>query len=270
MFRIGCSGWNYASWRESFYPKGLPPSRWLEHYASVFDTVEVNNTFYRLARAEAVARWAKQTPDGFCFAIKSSRYLTHMRRLTDIDRGVKRLYEPLEPLQRADRFGPMLWQLPPNFQRNQERLARMLEALPPGRHAFEFRHPSWFCEDVYELLRWHAVALAIGDRPGLDFQSHEITADFTFVRFHHGRRGRRGNYSQSELREWAARLVDWGQRVDVYAYFNNDWEVFAPRNARDLRRMVAARVGVDASRLADVAPAALDGDGAVAAAVAGR
>ncbi|MEY2515990.1 MAG: hypothetical protein QOJ89_3348 [bacterium] len=240
MIRIGCSGWNYASWRESFYPKGLPASRWLEHYASVFETVEVNTTFYRLARAEAVARWVTQTPAGFCFAVKSSRYLTHMKRLTDLDRGVRRLYEPLEPLSRANRFGPMLWQLPPNFKRDDERLARALEALPPGRHAYEFRHSSWFCDEVYDLLRWHGAALAIGDRPGLDFQSHEITADFTYVRFHHGRRGRRGNYSQSELREWAARIAEWGSSVDVFAYFNNDWEVFAPRNAVDLRRMVGA------------------------------
>jgi uncharacterized protein YecE (DUF72 family) len=243
VIRIGCSGWNYRSWRDEFYPKGLPASRWLEYYASVFDTVEINTTFYRLARRESVERWARQTPEGFCFAVKSSRYLTHMKRLTDLDRGVQRLYEPLEPLAEAGRFGPMLWQLPPNFQRDDARLARALGALPPGRHTFEFRHPSWFCDDVYELLRWHGVALAIGDRRGLEFQTHEITADFTFVRFHYGWRGRRGNYSQSELREWARRLAEWGERVDVYAYFNNDWEVFAPRNARALRRMLAAEVG---------------------------
>jgi uncharacterized protein YecE (DUF72 family) len=135
----------------------------------------------------------------------------------------------------------MLWQLPPNFQRDDERLARALDALPPGRHTFEFRHASWFCDEVYELLRWHGVALAIGDRRGLEFQTHEITAGFTFVRFHYGHRGRRGNYSQSELREWAQRIASWSSRdIDVYAYFNNDWEAFAPRNALALRRMVAA------------------------------
>ncbi len=245
VIRIGCSGWNYASWRESFYPKGLAASRWLEHYASVFDTVEVNTTFYRLARRDAVARWAQQTPPGFCCAIKSSRYLTHMKRLTDLDRGVQRLYEPLEPLAEAGRFGPMLWQLPPNFRRDDARLAAALERLPAGRHTFEFRHPSWFCDEVYELLRWHGVALTIGDRPEVaDFQSREITADFTYVRFHHGHRGRRGNYSQAELREWARQVADWGRSIDVYAYFNNDWEVFAPRNALSLRRMVATEAGV--------------------------
>jgi uncharacterized protein YecE (DUF72 family) len=241
VIRIGCSGWNYASWRGDFYPKGVGPSRWLEHYATVFDTVEVNTTFYRLARREAVERWVRQTPERFCFAVKSSRYLTHMKRLTDLDRGVERLYEPLAPLGDASRLGPVLWQLPPNFQRNDERLALALDHLPAGRHTFEFRHPSWFCDEVYELLRWHGVALAIGDRPEVaPFQSHELTADFTYVRFHYGHRGRRGNYSQTELREWAARIAGWGAAVDVYAYFNNDWEVFAPRNAVDLRRMVAA------------------------------
>jgi len=244
VLRIGCSGWNYASWREAFYPKGLGASRWLEHYASVFDTVEVNTTFYRLARRSAVERWVSQTPPEFCFAVKASRYLTHMKRLTDLGQGVQRLYEPLQPLAAAGKLGPVLWQLPPNFARNDERLAAALDTLPPGRHTFEFRHASWFCEEVYELLRWHGVALTIADRPEIArFQSHEITADFTYVRFHYGHRGRRGNYSQTELREWARRIAGWGRTVDVYAYFNNDWEIFAPRNARDLRRMVAVQSG---------------------------
>jgi uncharacterized protein YecE (DUF72 family) len=243
VIRIGCSGWNYASWRDGFYPQGLPASRWLEHYARTFDTVEVNTTFYRLARREAVARWVRQAPAGFCFAVKSSRYLTHMKRLTDLDVGVDRLYEPLQPLIAAGRLGPVLWQLPGNFHRNDERLAQALDRLPPGRHTFEFRHPSWFCDPVLELLRWHGVALTIGDRPEVaGFQSHELTADFAYVRFHYGHRGRRGNYSDSELREWARRIAGWARSVDVYAYFNNDWEVFAPRNARTLRRMVAAEL----------------------------
>jgi uncharacterized protein YecE (DUF72 family) len=240
VIRIGCSGWNYRSWREAFYPKGLAASRWLEHYAAVFDTVEANTTFYRLARRTAVERWVTQTPPGFCFAVKASRYLTHNKRLTDLDRGVARLYEPLEPLTAAGKLGPMLWQLPPNFARDDERLAAAVDRLAPGRHTFEFRHPSWFCDEVYELLRRHGVALTIADRPDLDFQTHEITADFAYVRLHHGRRGRRGNYSESELREWAARLAAWGAAGDVYVYFNNDWEAFAPRNAVALRRMIAA------------------------------
>ena len=201
----------------------------------------MNTTFYRLARRHVVERWLEQVPEGFCFAVKSSRFLTHMKRLTDMERGVERLYEPLEPLIAAGRLGAVLWQLPESFRRDDDRLAFALERLPPGRHTFEFRHPSWFCEDVYALLRAHDVALAVGDRPGLDFQTYEMTTDWTFVRFHHGRRGRRGNYSESELREWAGRIAEWGRWVDVYAYFNNDWEEFAPANARRLRQLLAAK-----------------------------
>ncbi|CAN5644007.1 hypothetical protein BH20ACT17_BH20ACT17_04470 [soil metagenome] len=171
-------------------------------------------------------------------AVKSSRYLTHVKRLRDMRQGVQRLYEPLQPLIEVERLGPVLWQLPANFHRDDERLANALDQLPAGRHTFEFRHRSWFCDDVLELLRWHGVALTIADRPGLDFQTHDLTADFAYVRFHHGHRGRRGNYSDSELAEWAQRIADWGHDVDVYAYFNNDWEIFAPRNARKLRRLV--------------------------------
>jgi uncharacterized protein YecE (DUF72 family) len=238
---IGCSGWNYQSWRGGeFYPKGLGPSHWLEYYSRVFDTVEVNSTFYRLASPKAVANWVRQTPEHFVFALKASRYLTHVKRLTDLDQGVKRFYERIEPLVGTPKLGPIVWQLPPNFHRDDERLAGALDSLPDGRHCFEFRHPSWFVDDVYELLRAHGVALVIGDRKGLDFQTHEMTTDWTLVRFHHGHRGRRGNYSKSELEEWAQRFEDWRRRVEIFAYFNNDWEVFAPRNALWLRR----RLGV--------------------------
>jgi uncharacterized protein YecE (DUF72 family) len=239
MVRIGCSGWNYNSWRKAFYPEGMGPARWLGEYATHFDTVEVNSTFYRLASRDAVARWAADTPDDFCFAVKASRYLTHVKRLRDLDQGVARFYERIEPLIPAGKLGPVLWQLPESFHRDDERLADALATAPPGRHCWEFRHPSWFTDDVYALLREHGAALVIGDRPDRPFQPHRMTADWTFVRFHYGHRGRRGNYSDGELAEWAARIrgwSDWG--VDVYAYFNNDWEVFAPRNAHTLLRML--------------------------------
>jgi uncharacterized protein YecE (DUF72 family) len=239
--RIGCSGWVYRSWRESFYPPRLAQARWLEHYGSVFDTVELNTTFYRLARPDAVARWVQQTPPGFVFAAKASRYLTHMKRLTDLERGVERYYASIAPLVESGRLGPVIWQLPESFHRDDARLAAALErvsALPPGRHAFEFRHPSWFVPEVEALLRRHGVALVIGDTPQRPFQTHALTAGWTLVRFHHGTRGRRGNYSEAELRTWAGRLSAWSQDVDVYAYFNNDWEVFAPRNALRLRTLL--------------------------------
>jgi len=154
--RIGCSGWNYQSWRERFYPKGLPPRRWLAHYAEHFDTVEVNSTFYRLAKPHAVEGWVRDTPDDFLFAVKASQYLTHMKRLTGIEQGVKRFYDAIEPLARSPKLGPVLWQLPERDALDVPRLAAALDGLngfPPTRHAFEFRHPSWFSDEVLELLR---------------------------------------------------------------------------------------------------------------------
>jgi uncharacterized protein YecE (DUF72 family) len=236
--RIGCSGWNYASWRGTFYPPKLPARRWLEHYATVFDTVEINATFYRLAKPPAVANWVQQTPAGFVFAAKASRYLTHMKRLGDLEGGMQRYFDSIAPLAESPKLGPILWQLPDNFHRDDERLVYALEKMPPGRHAFELRHPSWFEEPVYELLRAHGAAFVIHDSPRRAPTPEVLTADWTYLRFHHGRRGRRGNYSETELREWAAKVRDWRSRADVYAYFNNDWETFAPPNALRLRALV--------------------------------
>jgi uncharacterized protein YecE (DUF72 family) len=239
---VGLSGWNYPHWRDGvFYPSRLSASRWLEFYAERFDTVEVNSTFYRLPSTEAVARWLEQSPAGFLFAVKASRYLTHVKRLRDLGPGLERFLERIEPLLGSPKLGPLLWQLPPTFHRDHERLADALIRLPRElRHCIEFRHPSWFVQETYALLREHGVALAIGDRPQVnDFQSHELTADWTYVRFHAGTRGRRGNYSDSELREWAALLAEWSRTREVFAYFNNDWEGFAPRNAARLRRLLA-------------------------------
>jgi uncharacterized protein YecE (DUF72 family) len=235
---VGCSGWNYRDWREVVYPKGLPTSRWLEHYATLFDTVEVNSTFYRLPKRESVARWVEQTPGDFVFSVKASRYLTHIRRLTDLGGGVERFYARIEPLARTPKMGPVLWQLPASFHRDDERLRNALAELPDGRHAFEFRHESWFTPEVYDLLRARGAALVIGDHPERRFQAHELTADWTFIRFHYGSRGRNGNYSERELEKWAERIEGLRDRADVYAYFNNDWEGFAVRNALRLKELL--------------------------------
>jgi uncharacterized protein YecE (DUF72 family) len=239
--RIGCSGWQYQSWREAFYPKGLAQRNWLAHYATAFDTVEVNSTFYRLASRDAVAKWVEQTPDGFLFSLKASRYLTHIKRLADLEAGIARYYERIEPLVRSPKLGPIVWQLPANFHRDDERLAGALAVLPPGRHCFEFRHASWFVDEVYEMLRSRGAALVIGDHPERPFQSHEMTTDWTFVRMHYGARGRRGNYSVTELEAWAKRIEGWRREVEVLVYFNNDWEAFAIHNGRWLAR----RLGID-------------------------
>jgi uncharacterized protein YecE (DUF72 family) len=239
--RIGCSGWSYDSWRDGvFYPRRLASTEWLRYYATRFDTVELNATFYRLPRRTAAERWVDESPDGFSFAVKVSRYLTHVVRLVDTAKHIALLLERIEPLIDAGKAGPLLWQLPPTFRRDDDRLARALDELPRGfRHAFEFRHPSWFAGEVMDLLRRHDVALVIADRPEVNaFQTDDLTTDFTYVRFHHGTRGRRGNYSPSELEDWAGRIRGYGQTAEVWAYFNNDWEGFAPANAQALAALL--------------------------------
>ena len=240
--RIGCSGRMYDDWRGGLYPEGVPKRRWLEVYASAFDTVEVNSTFYRLARRDAVAGWVEQTPPGFLFAVKASRYLTHVKRLVGIGEGIERFYEPLSPMVEARKLGPVLWQLPQNFQRDDGRLEgwlELLDSVPPTRHAIEFRHESWFAAPVLDALGSHGVALVIGDHLERPFQTLDATASFRFVRFHYGSRGRAGNYSATEIDTWARRVAQWRRREDVFAYFNNDWRGFAPSNAKLLR----ARLG---------------------------
>ena len=241
MIRIGCSGWNYQHWRNGvFYPPRLPPRRWLDFYAEHFDTVEVNATFYRLPRENAVANWVRESPPEFLFAVKMSRYVTHIKRLRDLPPSLELFYSRIRPLVDSPKLGPVLWQLPRTFHRDEVRLAEALEGLPPGRHCFEFRHESWFVDEVYELLRSRGVALVIGDAPQRPFQAQELTADWTFIRFHHGSRGHYSNYSERELEEWARRIEGWAQRADVYAYFNNDWNGYAVRNGLWLKQ----RLGV--------------------------
>jgi len=238
--RIGCSGWQYQDWRERFYPKGCAQRNWLEFYSRTFDTVEVNSTFYRLANRDAVARWLDQTPEDFVFALKASRYMTHIKRLADLPESMERYYDRIEPLVESPKLGPIVWQLPPNFKRDDERLRYALGQLPAGRHCVEFRHETWFVPEVYEMLREFRVALVIGDHPSRPWQAYEMTADWTFVRFHYGARGRRGNYSKTELETWAKRIEQWRRDIEVFLYFNNDWEGFAINNGRWLKK----RLGV--------------------------
>jgi uncharacterized protein YecE (DUF72 family) len=235
--RIGCSGWNYEHWRGRFYPERLSESRWLEHYARSFETVEVNATFYRLPTRKATERWTRATPEDFVFAVKASRYLTHVKRLRDLPAGVSRFVERIEPIAEAGKLGPILWQLPERFHRDDERLAEAVEALPPGRHCFEFRHESWFVPEVEDILSSRDVTLVIGDSPRRPFQTLARTADWTYIRLHQGR-GREGNYTPAQLREWAARVRRWRKEGDVYVYFNDDWNGHAVKEALRLKKLV--------------------------------
>jgi uncharacterized protein YecE (DUF72 family) len=239
--RIGCSGWQYPHWRGDFYPSGLASTRWLEHYASRFDTVEINNTFYRLPEAAAFEAWRRRTPPGFLFAVKASRYLTHMKKLKDPAEPLDRLFARARHL--GNRFGPVLYQLPPHWPLNLERLGRFLESLPRGhRQAMEFREPSWYCDAVFRLLEGHHVALCLHDMRG-SASGRLAVGPFVYVRFH-GSAGYTGRYAEEALRGWA----DWlaGRARDgapVFAYFNNDAGGHAPHDAMRLRQLVDRAMG---------------------------
>jgi uncharacterized protein YecE (DUF72 family) len=235
--RIGTSGWIYPHWRGRFYPPELPQRAWLEFYASHFDTVEVNYSFYRLPSRESFADWAARTPTDFCFALKGSRFVTQMKRLKDPDVHVPRFFERANTL--GPKLGPVLWQLPPQLHRDDGRLESFLAVLPPDRrNAIEFRHPSWLVEPIYALLRRHGIALCLADRDGQRYPSEPLlTTTWSYLRFHSGLAG--GDYTETQLREWASVIADFCSRgASVYGYFNNDWNGFALKNARQLRDLV--------------------------------
>ncbi len=241
--RIGCSGWSYGDWRGGLYPEGLPKRRWLERYAEVFDTVEVNATFYRLPKEKTVSDWTEQVPPDFLFTIKASRYLTHIKRLRDIPDAVARFWEPLEPLRLRHRLGPVLWQLPANFHRDDDILAAALDQLPPARHCFEFRDQSWFAAPMRELLAERGASLVIGDDKRRPLPDASPAGPLAYLRLHYGHRGRAGNYSESELDTWRRRIAGWRARRPVFVYLNNDWQGFAPANARYLSRGLSGEGG---------------------------
>ncbi len=234
-FLIGTSGWIYPHWRERFYPRGLPQKEWLAHYARHFPTVEVNYSFYRLPEATTFAAWRAAAPAGFVFAVKASRFITHIKRLRDGRGPVRRLLARARPLARA--LGPILFQLAPNFHCDEERLAAFLRALPQGhRYAIEFRHTSWHREPVYRLLRRHRVACCIADSPTIPRRIVR-TAPWVYVRFHHSGVDR-GCYSEEQLRRWADQLRALCGDRTAYVYFNNDWEGFAVANAERLAELL--------------------------------
>jgi uncharacterized protein YecE (DUF72 family) len=256
--RVGCSGWNYRSWRGRFYPPDLPVARWLEHYAGVFDTVEVNNTFYRLPEAGTFASWRAQTPRGFLAAIKASRFLTHIKRLRDPQEPLERLLTRASALGTS--FGPVLYQLPSSFHRDMDRLAGFLQALPrhptPGarrrvRHVIEFRHASWYEPEVFQLLARFDVGLCLHDKSDSAIDA-PFVGPWAYVRFHGTNGHYHGSYSDKALARWAARLAEqWQEGREVYAYFNNDPDAVAPGDALRLRRTLERLTGNRADHTGD-------------------
>lgn len=234
---IGTSGWSYRHWKGIFYPPTLPANEWLAFYASRFSTVEVNSSFYRLPKRETFEIWRDRTPAGFTFAVKASRYITHLKKLKDVDDAWERFIENASGL--GEKLGPILFQFPANWHANLERLAAFLAMLPDEfRYVFEFRHESWFNPDVYTLLKKKNAALCIADSPEWP-EVCEITAPFTFIRMHGGRELYASEYSTAELFEWAKLIAGFlHQRLDVFVYFNNDAYGFAIKNATQLKEFV--------------------------------
>jgi uncharacterized protein YecE (DUF72 family) len=233
--RVGTSGWQYKDWRDVLYPKGLAQSDWLQRYAETFDTVELNNSFYGLPSAEQFARWRDSVPPGFIVAVKLSRYLTHVRRLRDPAGPVHLFLERASHL--GDRLGPVVLQLPPTLQKDAANLERTLKSFPKQvRVAVEFRHPSWFGDDVKAILEEHAAALVWADRRGRLQNPGWRTADWLYLRFHGGS-GPAGSYGRRVLERYASKLA--GIECDAYVYFNNDTAGNAVRNALTLARRIA-------------------------------
>ena len=265
MIRVGISGWRYEPWRKVFYPEGLPHRRELEFCASHFPTVEINGSFYSLQRPEYYAQWYRETPPGFVFAVKGSRYLTHMLRLTRIDKPLANFFAS-GILNLRDKLGPFLWQFPPRFAYRPERLEPFFELLPrttgealslarrrdarmhgrsrlaidaerPLRHAIEIRHPSFMNADFVRLLRRHRIGLVVADTAGKWPKLFQVTSDFVYVRLHGDVKIYTSGYSARALAAWARRIRGWDRDgYDVYVYFDNDVKVKAPFDALNLMR----------------------------------
>jgi uncharacterized protein YecE (DUF72 family) len=234
-YYVGTSGWVYKHWREVFYPAKLPQSKWLEFYTRHFSTVELNSSFYRLPTEKAFAGWRETSPAGFVYAVKVSRFITHIKRLKEVDEPIDTFLSRAQLLE--EKLGPLLYQLPPNMHRNDERLDAFLSLLPSGlRHVVEFRHDSWLDEAVFAILRRHNVGLCVFDMPDLSCPLL-ATADFAYVRFHGATGLYYSRYSDDELEDWAGRISELARDLDaVYIYFNNDAEAYAIQNARTLAR----------------------------------
>jgi uncharacterized protein YecE (DUF72 family) len=234
---VGTSGWQYRHWRGRFYPERVPSASWLGHYAERFRTVEVNASFYRLPERATVERWAATVPPSFVFVFKASRYLTHVRRLRDPGEPLRRMYEVIEGA--GPKLGPVLFQLPPTLRRDDDLLATFLERLPRERRsAFEFRHPSWFVDEVLEALDASGAALVHADRPGVRVDVPTV-GGWSYLRFHQGTR-EGPHYRRQKLRAYAEAIAGVGAR-DVYAYFNNDTEGAAPPDAAALIALLEER-----------------------------
>ncbi len=238
--RIGCSGWSYPHWRKRFYPEKMPAREHFAFYAQHFNTVELNNPFYRQPPRERFEAWREQAPPGFLFAVKGSRYVTHIKRLAGEKKSIDLVVDAALGL--GEKLGPILFQLQANFHVDLDRLERFVGMLPTDvRFTLEFRHDSWLVPAVFELLRSHRIALCIPDHPKMP-RALELTSDFIYIRMHLPPTGL--GYGQRALQPWTDRVVAWHHDgLDVFVYFNNDMEGHAIKDAKTLISLVNAKVG---------------------------
>ena len=236
-FLIGTSGWSYTHWKGQFYPPDIKDEDMLQFYCQRFQTVEINNSFYHLPSRETLVNWRDNTPDHFVFAVKASRYITHMKKLNDPRKSLDVLLGRISHL--GEKLGPILFQLPPNWRYNRERLSCFLEALSSEfRFTFEFRDQSWLNQECYDLLARHDVALCIYELDGY-LSPREVTAGFAYVRLHGPGGAYRGSYDTQTLAGWAGAFSTWtAQDRDVYCYFDNDEAGYAAQNAKALQDML--------------------------------
>ncbi|MBN2031377.1 DUF72 domain-containing protein [bacterium] len=233
---IGTSGWVYNHWRTIFYPKELKQHDWFAFYAQHFDTVEINYSFYRLPSQSVFDAWREQAPSGFLYAVKFSRFLTHVKKLKDPEQPIQTFFERADHL--AKTIGPILYQLPPSWEINLPRFQSFCEALPKNyHHVIEFRNPSWLTEEVFQLMKRHHISHCIHDKLEFDIPL-PITASPIYIRFH-GDSAPTGDYGDTFLEKWAGQIDDWNkQSYDIFIYFNNDFEGYALKNAMGLKKLL--------------------------------
>lgn len=235
QIHIGTSGFSYKHWKENFYPNELKEKEWLKYYSTVFSTVELNTTFYHLPLLSSVTNWFSQVPQHFLFSIKASRYITHQKRLHEAQESLHIFYQRIAGFK--SKTGPILFQLPPSFKMNKDLLLEFLKNLQESHlHVFEFRHDSWYVDEIYDLLKKHQVALCITDLNG-KLSPEEITSHFTYIRLHGPKKAYQGSYGQ-QLKKWKSKIEEWSLKNSVFCYFDNDEKGYAIQDARSLQEML--------------------------------
>ncbi|MFW5821569.1 MAG: DUF72 domain-containing protein [Bacteroidota bacterium] len=235
-YYIGCSGYHYNDWRGKFYPEDLKKEEWLEYYTEHFNTVEINNTFYQIPEKKTLKEWMKTTPKDFRFAVKGSRYITHMKKLKDPEEHLDNFYEGIEALM--DKTEIILWQLPGNLHKNKEKIENFCDLLNKDfKNVIEFRHKSWFDEEIYELLaKYDVISCSLSAPDDLPEELEDRTGT-SYLRFHGKKEWYDYNYSKRELEKWSKKIED-SEAKDHYVYFNNDHEAHSAENAQTLKELL--------------------------------